>query len=103
MRLLAPAKINLHLRVFRARSDGFHPLLSWMCTVGLFDTLTLEGGGAALGHTHAPLNKPDGPISLNCDVPDLPCDARNLVVRIATAFAQDRSIASALHATLQKR
>ena len=42
MRLLAPAKINLHLRVGRRRDDGFHPLLSWMCTVGLFDTLTLE-------------------------------------------------------------
>lgn len=42
MRLLAPAKINLHLCVGRRRDDGFHPLLTWMCTVGLFDTLTLE-------------------------------------------------------------
>jgi 4-diphosphocytidyl-2C-methyl-D-erythritol kinase len=42
MHLLAPAKINLHLRVGRRRDDGFHPLLTWMCTVGLFDSLTLE-------------------------------------------------------------
>src|SRR4051812_22652898 len=90
MRLLCPAKINLHLRVGPRRDDGFHPLLSWMCTVGLFDTLILEASGAAPGSANVPLNKPDGPISLNCDVPDLPCDARNLVVRIATAFAQDR-------------
>ena len=50
MRLIAPAKINLHLRVGPRRSDGFHPLLTWMCTVGLFDTLELNlvdstGGG----------------------------------------------------------
>lgn len=44
MRLLAPAKINLFLRVGPKNSaDGFHPLVSWMCTVGLFDTLTIEG------------------------------------------------------------
>src|SRR3954470_3307673 len=50
MQLLAPAKINLHLRVGRRRGDGFHPLLSWMCTVGLFDRLTLEADAdAALG------------------------------------------------------
>ena len=42
MHLLAPAKINLHLRVGRRRDDGFHPLLTWMCTVGLFDSLKLE-------------------------------------------------------------
>ena len=51
MELLAPAKINLHLRVGRRRDDGFHPLLTWMCTVGLFDTLTLEADTAA-GEPH---------------------------------------------------
>src|SRR5437868_12339315 len=48
MHLLAPAKINLHLRVGRRRGDGFHPLLSWMCTVGLFDSLTLEADADAV-------------------------------------------------------
>src|SRR3954471_11607218 len=41
LQLLAPAKINLHLRVGPLRRDGFHSLLSWFVTVGLFDTLTL--------------------------------------------------------------
>ncbi|HZZ44538.1 MAG TPA: hypothetical protein VFE58_16500, partial [Tepidisphaeraceae bacterium] len=41
MHVLAPAKINLHLRVGKRRDDGFHPLLTWMCTVGLFDKLTI--------------------------------------------------------------
>ena len=51
MQLLAPAKINLHLRVGRRRGDGFHPLLTWMCTVGLFDRLTLEADPDAVWGT----------------------------------------------------
>ena len=36
MRLLAPAKINVDLRVGPLQPDGFHPLVSWFCTIGLF-------------------------------------------------------------------
>ncbi|MGE5608548.1 MAG: 4-(cytidine 5'-diphospho)-2-C-methyl-D-erythritol kinase [Bacillota bacterium] len=74
MRLLAPAKINLHLRVGSPRADGFHPLVSWMCTVGLFDILSIDrsrGRG----------------VVLSCDMPGLACDASNLIVKAATALA----------------
>jgi 4-diphosphocytidyl-2-C-methyl-D-erythritol kinase len=67
MRLSAPAKINLHLRVGQVQNDGFHPLLSWMTSVGLFDTLTLE-------------DAPSG-IVLTCDDPRIPTDASNLISR----------------------
>src|SRR5204863_9758601 len=92
MRLLAPAKINLHLRVGKRRDDGFHPLLTWMCTVGLFDTLTLEAApertatpsaGRAGGHDGAAQGSG---IRFECDRADLPRDEGNLVVRIASAF-----------------
>lgn len=82
MHVLAPAKINLHLRVGPARADGFHPLMSWMCTVGLFDTLEFEYAqdtGAADSST---------PIGLVCDVPNLPCDERNLVVRVTSSWGR---------------
>jgi 4-diphosphocytidyl-2-C-methyl-D-erythritol kinase len=69
MRLLAPAKINLHLRVFGVQSDGFHPLLSWMCTVGLFDIIEIE--------------RIESGVALSCDDASIPCDARNLVYRAA--------------------
>ena len=42
----APAKINLHLRVGSRRSDGFHPLLTWMTTIRLVDILEFS---AAVG------------------------------------------------------
>lgn len=75
MQLLAPAKINLHLRVGPVdQSTGFHPLMSWFCTISLFDTLTIEPADEA------------GKISLQCSDPALPCDERNLVVRAALAL-----------------
>jgi 4-diphosphocytidyl-2-C-methyl-D-erythritol kinase len=88
LRLLAPAKINLHLRVGGPRADGFHPVLTWMVTAGLFDNLILE-------LSHGP-GAPDaaklvgggvGPaVRLSCDLPGLPCDSGNLVVRAAEAL-----------------
>src|ERR1700710_2010165 len=77
LKLLVPAKINLHLRVGPRRSDGFHPLLSWMTTIGLFDILTLTQTAAESAHAL--------PV-LTCDDPSLPCDARNLVCKAAVAF-----------------
>ena len=90
MHLLAPAKINVHLRVGPRRSDGFHPLLSWMSTVGLFDTLILQerlpGCAARPATVRRPGGAPHGTITLACDMPALPCDERNLVLRIAQAW-----------------
>jgi len=71
MQIAAPAKINLHLRVGRRRADGFHPLLSWMVGIGLFDNLSLTKKPAESG------------VTLTCDDPSLPCDERNLAMRAA--------------------
>src|SRR5687767_11969938 len=91
MRVPAPAKINLHLRVGPMGRDGFHPLLTWMVTAGLFDTLTFvrhapraadQAGGATGGTIFA----------LSCSDPALPVDAGgNLVTRVATALADTLS------------
>jgi 4-diphosphocytidyl-2-C-methyl-D-erythritol kinase len=111
MRVLAPAKINLHLRVGPRRQDGFHPLLSWMTTVALFDTLTFSqrspsadprvAGGPQVQQTP---NLTRNPISLACNVPDLPCDDRNLVVRIASALRNELGNADVapVHVDLEK-
>jgi 4-diphosphocytidyl-2-C-methyl-D-erythritol kinase len=85
MRLLAPAKINLHLRVGPLASDGFHPLLSWFCTIGLFDTLTLKLRSRASGSREHQAGQ--SLVRLETDFPDLPVDERNLVVRAGSALA----------------
>src|SRR5436190_24145748 len=74
MRLLAPAKINLYLCVGRVREDGFHPLVTWMTTVGLFDTITIDPA-------------PHG-IELSCDDSSVPCEESNLVVRAARSMLE---------------
>jgi 4-diphosphocytidyl-2-C-methyl-D-erythritol kinase len=84
--LRAPAKINLHLRVGPVMNDGasrgYHPLVSWFCTVGFFDTLIVEPrlAGASDGVS---------PVTLTCDDPSLSCDASNLVMRAAEALARE--------------
>ncbi len=73
MRILSPAKINLHLRVGPRAANGFHPLLSWMSTGSLHDTIEMTA-------TNAP------GIRLTCDRPDVPIDATNLIIRAARAL-----------------
>jgi 4-diphosphocytidyl-2-C-methyl-D-erythritol kinase len=93
-RVTAPAKINLHLRVGPPTADGFHPLLSWMATVGLFDNLEFT--------------LVDSPgVALSCDDPAIPCDESNLIVKTASAILEMsrdtdksrsvRGVAAALH------
>lgn len=93
-----PAKINLHLRVGPARADGFHPLLSWMTTVGLFDTLALAA---------VPASADAPPIRLSCNDPSLPTDERNLVVRMLKAWSDHRrsrgGVVPSIAAHLDKR
>ena len=74
IRVQAPAKVNLILRVLDRRADGYHNLWSLMHTVGLTDRLTLR------------LTDRHQDIRLQCNIPDLPTDGRNLVVKAATQF-----------------
>lgn len=69
--VLAPAKINLVLRVLDRRADGFHNLWSLMQTVGLEDEVAIR------------LNRDHVGIRLQCDEPSLSTDQTNLVYRAA--------------------
>lgn len=65
---IAPAKINLTLRVLGRRSDGFHELESVVAKVTLYDGIDLFFGG-------------DPAIQIECSNPAVPKDARNTVWR----------------------
>ena len=77
MKWLAPAKINLSLRVLGRREDGFHEIETLMAPITLADELTLEPSG---------INAGAGPIELVCSDPTLPTDDRNLAFRAAALF-----------------
>lgn len=76
LRVAAPAKVNLVLRVLDRRPDGYHNLWSLMQTVALEDELWLS------------LREDVEGVRLACDDPSLPLDGRNLVHRAATQVLQ---------------
>jgi 4-diphosphocytidyl-2-C-methyl-D-erythritol kinase len=69
LRVHAPAKINLSLHVLGVRADGYHELRTIFQSIALHDTLTVRVRR--------------GPFVLQCDDPDCPADATNLVWRAA--------------------
>jgi len=89
--VFAPAKINLYLAITGRRADGFHELASLVAPLAWGDTLWLEPRPGALAD------------SLECDHPDVPTDATNLVLKAAAAFRRrGNSQTSFIHFILKK-
>ena len=72
VRLRAPAKINLYLRVLGRRPDGYHLLATLMQKLALYDQVELESVS-------------DG-ITLECPGSDLPVTEENIALRAAHLF-----------------
>jgi len=128
LRVQTPAKINLHLRVGDVRHDGFHPLASWMVSVGLFDFLTfrwtLKDESAVVDQSkieavsttssELPLTceqahvtpKDNMQVRLSCNDPTLSVGSDNLIVKAInaslSAFGLSESVDS-VRVTLDKR
>lgn len=91
LRVLAPAKINLHLEVLGLRADGFHELAMLMQSVDLADELLLAPSA-------------DGRITLTIDRDDLPSDGGNLIVRAAELLRSRAGLPElGAHMQLRKR
>lgn len=69
-RVMAPAKINLHLEVLGLRPDGYHELAMLMHTIDLADQLHFQ-------------DLDDGRIALRSDRADLSSGPDNLIVKAA--------------------
>ncbi|MDY6988163.1 MAG: 4-(cytidine 5'-diphospho)-2-C-methyl-D-erythritol kinase [Thermodesulfobacteriota bacterium] len=68
----SPAKINLFLKVVGKRTDGYHEIVTLMCRVGLFDTVTLSFGEPS--------------IRVHCAHPQVPDGRPNLAYKAAAHF-----------------
>ena len=68
----SPAKINLFLKITGKRADGYHELVTLMCRVDLYDTVTLS------------FDKPS--ISVHCPHPKVPEGKTNLAYKAAALF-----------------
>jgi 4-diphosphocytidyl-2-C-methyl-D-erythritol kinase len=85
MELLAPAKINLYLRVVGRRADGYHDLYSLMCGAALFDRIVLS--------FDAPKD------AIVCSDRTLPTDETNLALRAARLFKRELVRSTGLNPT----
>lgn len=93
--VLAPAKINLVLKILDRRDDGYHNLWSLMHAVALEDELRFRvNGGIGEGENGFKLVIPSG---------GLPADHRNLVSRAAALLWARANPAAVTTVTLRKR
>ncbi len=89
MRILSPAKINLFLQITGKRPDGYHDLVSLMCCVGLYDTVTLSFGVKET--------------SVSCRHPDVPEDETNLTAVAASLFFNTLNINDGVKISIEKQ
>lgn len=88
MHVLAPAKINLFLRILGRRADGFHEIETLIAPISLFDELKIE--------------KQSQRIDFQCDNPSVPGGDENLVVRAAKSFFQATKVKGGVSIQLHK-
>ncbi|ESP62718.1 4-diphosphocytidyl-2-C-methyl-D-erythritol kinase [Smithella sp. ME-1] len=86
---LAPAKINIFLRVLRKRDDGYHDIFSLMQKITLCDELIFSP-------------RPKG-IVLHCTGINLPANNKNLVVRATRAIFDYCDYPGGMEITLHKK
>ena len=91
MRALAPAKINLFLKVLRRRPDGFHEIETFVSPISLCDQIKIDK------------NKRGQGISFRCDDPSVPRGDENLAVRAANAFFAATQMKPAVSIVLKKK
>jgi 4-diphosphocytidyl-2-C-methyl-D-erythritol kinase len=91
MQVLAPAKINLFLKVLRRRPDGFHKIETFISPISLCDQIKIDK------------NKRGEGISFRCDDPSVPQGDENLAVRAANAFFAATQTRPAVSIVLKKK
>lgn len=90
MTIQAHAKVNLVLRVLAKRVDGFHEIETLMAPITLADELDVS-------------IFPGTGVEVQCDDPDVPTDADNLVWRAAEVFASLTGLTFRTKIELRKR
>src|SRR6266498_6102127 len=91
MQVLAPAKINLSLKILGRRSDGFHEIETLIAPITLCDQLEIGTSDSSNG------------IRFSCDDPSVPAGDDNLIVRVAKAFFAATKLKPAVSIELNKR
>ena len=89
MQVLAPAKINLSLKILGRRDDSFHEIETLISPISLADKIDIE--------------RQSRWIDFSCDDPTVPSGDENLVVRAAKAFFETTKISGGIGIKLHKK
>ena len=92
---LAPAKVNVCLRIVGRRGDGYHLLDSIFAQIDLVDRVTL-----AVTPRDA---YPGSRITVSCRYPGVPTDANNLAVRAADALLAECDVGADVDIAIEKQ
>jgi len=88
MKVLSPAKVNLHLEVLGRRADGYHEVQSLMMRIDLFDEMEIQPGGQG--------------VRLIAEGEVIPAGPENLASRAAQLFCREAGVPADLEVRLKK-
>jgi 4-diphosphocytidyl-2-C-methyl-D-erythritol kinase len=107
--VLAPAKVNLFLRILKRREDGYHELASLFQALTLGDTLRVWRLTEAEAARSGPSSTMDivwddpAPSPVAGVRPEVPTDSSNLVLRAVALFEKRARLTMPVHIELTKR
>lgn len=96
--MLAPAKVNLYLRITSRRADGYHLLDSVMVPINLCDELEIIVENQTERETDR-----NPQITVTCDDPTLPTNETNLAYKAAALFCKEAGGFAKITIALRKR
>ncbi len=88
---LAPAKINVYLRIIGRRADGYHLLDSLMIPVSLYDEIQVQ------------IDEGSDGITLTCSDPAIPAGETNLAYKAAALLCREYAMTPTIRLSLHKR
>jgi 4-diphosphocytidyl-2-C-methyl-D-erythritol kinase len=97
VKIRAPAKVNLFLRVLGRRPDGYHLLDTLIVPVSLYDVIEIRRVPAK---RQQPAN---ARITIDCDDPAVPAGEENLAYRAAQLLLKQVDRPTGIHIHIQKR
>jgi 4-diphosphocytidyl-2-C-methyl-D-erythritol kinase len=90
MKLRAPGKVNLQLRVLGRRADGYHEIETLVFPISLADEISVEVSNGAV-------------VTVSCDDAKVPKGEANLAAMAASEFSRCTGLQFSAHIQIRKR